>query len=339
MRVYFTVDTESSIGGAWNHPDRRPLEAARHVFCRIGAKDFGIPLLTELLQEHGFTGTFFVETLATRCLGEADTRAVFDYLLARGQDVQLHIHPVFRIYAEALAARQDGRDPSAYQPMDLIGRFSEEAQLDFLGEAIEFFESFAGRRPVAFRAGCFAGSRSMLRSLHTLGIRVDSSFNPYYPQVSFPGEPLEPNLVQKLEGVWELPVTVAQSRLPESYGRLKFADCTSLCFEEIRAMLDATATAGFEHFVLVFHSFSAVKARDVTFAEMRPNHIVIRRLRKMFRYLAEHPARFQVETMGSVAQHPELFQNGRRVSVLPRLNLGQSLARKTVQLINNAYWV
>jgi hypothetical protein len=104
-------------------------------------------------------------------------------------------------------------------------------------------------------------------------------------------------------------------------------------------MLDATATAGFEHFVLVFHSFSAVKARDVTFAEMRPNHIVIRRLRKMFRYLAEHPARFQVETMGSVAQHPELFQNGRRVSVLPRLNLGQSLARKTVQLINNAYWV
>ena len=31
--VYLTVDTESSMGGAWANPQRRPLPASRHVFC------------------------------------------------------------------------------------------------------------------------------------------------------------------------------------------------------------------------------------------------------------------------------------------------------------------
>jgi hypothetical protein len=339
MRVYFTIDTESSIGGAWRHPDRRPVPAARHVFCRIGEEDFGIPLLTRMLAEHGFHGTFFVETLATRCLGEADSRSIFDFLLAANQDVQLHIHPVFYFYDEAQKSRRVDASVFTSGTMDFIGQFSPQVQLDLLGEAVTFFERFAGYRPSAFRAGCFAGSRAMLRTLHSLGIRIDSSFNPCYPQLSFPGETLCANLVTKIDDVWEFPVTVARTLLPEGHGGFKFADCTSLSFHEMRTMLDTASESGLQHFVIVFHSFSAVKARDETYSALRPNRIVIRRLQKLFKYLADQSARFTVDTFGDVARRTEMLDQEAQSSMVPVLPVMRSLARKTVQALNNYYWL
>jgi hypothetical protein len=338
--VYFTVDTESSMGGAWENPSRRPLEAARHVFCRIAGEEYGIPFQVRMLKEFGFRATFFVETLATRCLGEADTRSVFDYLLREGQDVQLHIHPNFSFYAERQNARARGMDYPVPKHCDLIGHLDEPVQMDLLGEAIRFFEKFAGYRPAAFRAGCYAGSRPMLRCLLKLGIRVDSSFNPcYHPELSFPDGGLSPNLVQQIEGVWEIPITVARTRLPEGYHGFKFADCTALSFDEIRQMLDSAASSGQRHFVMVFHSFSAVKTKDETYAEMRPNRIVIRRLERTFRYLSENQDRFNIEVMGNaVASQPTV---GAASSPTPLADLGfvRASVRKAVQLLNRPYWV
>lgn len=341
MQVYFTVDTESSIGGAWRHPERRPLNAAKHVFCRIDNQSFGVPLLTQIMGEFGFRGTYFIETLATRCLGECDTRSVFEFLLRAGQDVQLHIHPVFRLYAELQDARRQGLESRVAKPVDLIGHLPKDQQMDLLAEAIGYFESFAGHRPAAFRAGCFAGSRSMMQCLHEFGIRVDSSFNPcYHPEISFPQDSLEPNLVQKIEGVWEIPVTVARTRLPEGYKGFRFADCTSLSFREIRTMLTTAEAGGQDQFVIVFHSFSAVKAKDETYTEMRPNRIVIRRLEKMFRFLAMNGERFQVTTMGEAASNTERrLEKAPATAVIANLGLLDAITRKAVQFANEAYWV
>lgn len=339
VNVYFTVDTESSMGGAWRCPQRRPIEANRHVFCRIGGQDYGIPLLVDVMREFGFRGTFFVETLSTRCLGESDTRSVFDYLLHQEQDLQLHIHPNFRFYSEWLTAQAQGIEYQVPSPSDLIGHFSESLQMDLLSEAAQLFERFAGYAPRAFRAGCFAGSRSTLRCLCRLGIQVDSSFNPcYHPNLSFPDGPLAPNLVQKTEGVWEIPITVARTKLPEGYGGFKFADCASLSFREIRSMLDTASLSGQRHFVIVFHSFAGVKAKDETYAEMRPNRIVIRRLRRMFRYLADNADKFAVTTMAGVAANPDSLEEGPSVPEVAELGFAMSAVRKLVQLWNTPYW-
>ena len=339
MNVYFTVDTESSIGGALVRADREPVGASKHVFCRIGGEEFGVPLLIRVMKGFGFCGTFFVETLATRCLGEAETAAVFECLLQAKQDVQLHIHPAFWFLSEVQKARALGAEYRLPAGPDRIGHFDKELQMQLLGEAIRYFEKFAGYKPLAFRAGCFAGSRSMMQCLKYLGVRVDSSFNPcYHPDLSFPDVDLEPNRVQILEGVLEIPITVARTRLPEGYGGFRFADCTSISFSELRTMLDVAAAAGQEHFVIVFHSFSAVKARDYRFMEMRPNRIVIRRLERLFAYLAQNTARFRVETMGNLAAAGSLDSLGRALTV-PRLPLMQSVCRKAIQFVNNAYWV
>jgi hypothetical protein len=339
MNVYFTIDTESSMGGAWRWPERRPISAVRHVFCRIGGKDYGIPLVVDMMSEFGFRGTFFVETLATRCLGESDTSSIFEYLLRHGQDVQLHIHPTFRFYSEWLGAQARGIEYQVPTQNDLIGHFSESMQMDLLSEAAQLFERFAGYPPKAFRAGCYAGSRSMLRCLCKLGVQVDSSFNPcFHPKLSFPDGPLPPNVVQKVEGVWEIPVTVARTKLPEGYGGLKFADCTPLSFAEIRVMLDVAYSFGQRHFVIVFHSFSGVKPKDETYVDMRPNQIVIRRLRKMFQYLAENSDKFSVSTMGAVTANPDSLECGPSNPAIAELGLAISAIRKAVQLWNTPYW-
>jgi hypothetical protein len=339
--VYFTVDTEPSMGGALDHPERRPVPGSRHIFCRIGDEEFGIPLIVRLLQKYGFRGTFFVETLGTRCLGNADSQATFEFLLRTGQDVQLHIHPVFHFYAESLQARAEGREYRVPVPADLLGHFPQEVQYRLLSESIEYFRQFSGYRPAAFRAGCFASSRATLRCLAALGISVDSSLNPCYPELSFPGENLEPNLVQPIEGVWEIPITVVRTPLPEGYHGFKFADCTSLGVSEIRRMLDAASSAGQEHFVIVFHSFSAVKPKDVEWKAMRPNRVVIRRLDGLFRYLAGNGDRFRVATMGELAK--ELSARGAEPvpaspAVIADLGLFQASVRKAMQLINSIYW-
>jgi hypothetical protein len=339
IRVYFTVDTESSMGGAWWNLDRRPVEAKRHVFCRIGDEDFGVPLLTRIMGQYGFRGTYFVETLSTLALGEQDTRSIFDFLLGAGQDVQLHIHPVYRLYADMLKVRKERPDAEVPGPRDLLAGFSKDQQMDLLGESIEHFTACSGQRPVAFRAGCFSGSRVMMQCLYELGILVDSSFNACYQQeISFSGEKLLLNVTQNIEGVWEIPVTVARTSLPEGNG-FKFADCTSLSFSEIRNMLEAAEAAGQEHFVMVFHSFSAVKPKDERYSDMRPNRIVIRRLEKFFHYLAENPSRFRVDTMGDAARDLEELRRSSPAYAVANLGLAAAITRKAVQFVNNMYWI
>src|SRR5690242_4448755 len=133
MNVYFTVDTESSLGSAWEDPEQRPVNSDRHIFCRIGGRDHGVGLITSILSRHGFRGTFFLETLATLVNGEDDTRIVFDYLLEHNQDVQLHIHPVYRRYADALVARTAGLSVAMPDDAtDLIGSYDEQDQMGLL---------------------------------------------------------------------------------------------------------------------------------------------------------------------------------------------------------------
>jgi hypothetical protein len=337
MNVYFTVDTESSMGGAFQDASRRPLPAERMTFCRIGSREYGIGLLVEALSRFGFRGTYFVETLITFTNGEQDMAPVFDYLLARGQDVQLHAHPVYYFYARRKAAQAKGLQYSCPDWPDGIGRLSEPLQLEVLELAAAQFRKLAGYAPSAFRAGSFAASTSTLRCLRKLDIRLDTSFNPCYPDLSFPGEALAPNRVECREDVWELPVTVGITAIPEGQTRFRHADPSVVSVEELRSMLETAAGCGQKHFVILFHSFSAVKASDMWYTNMRPNQLVIHRLHKLLAYLASRPDLYQVKTFQDLAQSLDALSP--ESPPLPRLGWFHSTVRKTMQGINRWYWL
>jgi hypothetical protein len=104
-------------------------------------------------------------------------------------------------------------------------------------------------------------------------------------------------------------------------------------------MLEAGVSSGLEHFVIVFHSFSAVKPKDETFAAMRPDRIVIRRLEKMLRYLANNTDKFRVRTLGSIVERLKPTEACSPETYVAHLGFAKSAVRKATQLFNRPYWV
>jgi hypothetical protein len=68
-RVYFTIDTETSMGGAWRNAAYAPLPTTRTIFGDLGSRSYGVPLIMDILEEYGFAGTFFVEVFCAHHLG------------------------------------------------------------------------------------------------------------------------------------------------------------------------------------------------------------------------------------------------------------------------------
>lgn len=233
LRVILSVDTEASIGGAWTSPDCRPLSMTRRAFCDTDRGPFGLPFIVGELERYGMRSTFLCEMLACGVLGEGDVGRATEYLLTRGQDVQLHVHPTFRFYGDYVRSGVPVEVRRSFMGSDRVAELGEAVQEDVIGESIDWFRRLCGYLPVAFRAGSYAANSCTLGVLERLGIRLDSSYNPAYAQHgSFMKEGLIPNRVQRIGGVFEYPVTVARSRLPER-NRLKPFEVSSLSFWEI----------------------------------------------------------------------------------------------------------
>jgi hypothetical protein len=323
------------MGGAWRDKTRRPLKAERHVFCRNGKGSYGIGLLVEELRRWGMRATFLCETLATSVLGPEDTRSVTDFLLHADQDVQLHLHPTYRHYATFLRSG-NGSDPATARQCDRLAAHSRDEQRRLLEEATDYFVAATGYRPSAFRAGGFGADRTTLRVLHELGFVIDSSYNPTMTHYSFPADPPEINLVQKLEGVWELPLTVAKTG---KYGLagLKHFEISAIGSVEMERILLAANEAAMEHVVILFHCFSTVKPKDVYYSEFRPNWIVIRRFQKLVEFLSRQSSRFAVSTFGELGRDLQVLEKN-QAAVIPDVGWWNPSVRKCVQAINNAYW-
>ena len=336
-QVFLTIDTESSIGGAWSDPSRRPLPASHRVFCQNDSGAYGIPLIVEILREYGMCATFFYETLASLVLGESDIARGINYLLEAGQDVQLHVHPTFRHYHDYLQSGDRTTLRAKARLPDLMDMYPEQEQVAFIQEAMTILRRYTGAHPDAFRAGCYAANHSTLRALRHVGIPIDSSYNPAYCSFhSFSERPLATNEVQKIEQTWEFPVTVARTRIGE--GAYKPLEISAISSWEMERSLIALHENDVPHVVLMFHSFSAVKARNVYYSAFRPDRIVIHRLRRLVRFLARHHDRFQVTTFHEAAQNLTSLQPTAK-SVLPDLGMLHPAMRKLTQGVNRFYWV
>ena len=97
-KIIITVDVESSIGGYFNNRNNCHVPAERHIHCKINGKDQGIGLIMDILDKNELKGVFFVETEARHYFGDDEMKEVVEFILKRGHDVQLHIHPGFRSF-------------------------------------------------------------------------------------------------------------------------------------------------------------------------------------------------------------------------------------------------
>ena len=194
----FTSDTEFGLTRMPVPDFRRAVQ--EQIWGRFPDGDAGIGKQMDLLDAHGFKGTFFVDVLAEYWAGEDGLlQPVFDEILGRGHDIQLHLHPNpalrfasdERIRRLTNATRDD--DPAAFR-----------AAIEL---ALGVFERRAGRLPVAYRAGAYRIFDSHFPILRELGISIDSSINPFKncnvaPWLRTRTQPF------RIDGVLEIPISL-----------------------------------------------------------------------------------------------------------------------------------
>jgi hypothetical protein len=326
LRVYFTVDTETSLGAAWRNAGP-PLPLTQTVFGRIGDRSFGINLIMDILERYGFAATFFIEVLCSHFVGMEALGEVFTAIQSRGHDAQLHLHPVYRFYRDYL----DGQ-PAREQ--DLMFELSAEEQRRLLAEGVALFRSLSGRSPVAFRAGCFGASEVTLRALRENGVTIDSSYNLYYLDRSCGFERRPLNSPVTMEGVHEFPVT--NFRIVGARRAYKPLDVAAVSVSEILATIRGMQAGGCSDVVLVFHSFSFLKRRGTRFEQARPDRIVIHRFGKLCEALAGMEDEVEVRVLAD-ARLPD--GKRRETEVVPSLGWFRPAVRKAVQGLNYIPWI
>jgi hypothetical protein len=333
LEVYLTVDTECSMGGAWDAPQLRPVPPERAILGKIGSAYYGTPLIMDILEQHGLRATFFIEVLASHVVPQSQLAEAYSEIARRGHDPQLHLHPVYHYYH---LFRQGGIGREQLPPrMDLIGSLPLEKQLELLREGTDLFRGFVGREPVAFRAGCFGASASTLSALSRLGFRYDSSFNAAFLGSSClmeSGHP--PNSPWQEGSLWEVPITNFETGFWKMRG-FKPLDVGAVSLLEMKRVLAQAERLGMGTAVFLMHSFTLFKKADAQFEALRPDRLVIRRFRELCNFLAENSGRIKVVTFADRPEFPSLS----RPASMPSAGTLLPSCRKVIQGVNRAPWL
>ena len=332
--VFITFDVECSMGGAQGDPNLMPVTPARAMWGEYNGSGLGLPLIVNILQQYGLAATFFVEAFTQEQGYPGEMERVCEYLLDHGHDVQLHIHPNRKHFAQQRQGESyQGR---SYPHTDTIDDLSPDDQLALLQEGGDRIERWTGRWPVAFRAGNMGASEATLEQTAAAGIPIDSSYSfpfvggqcRFHSQEAYNGS-------KWYGGVLELALSgFCQPRFPGLHPA-KPLDLMGISFEECRDAICLICGAGADA-VMILHSFSLFKWRNKQYEGVRPNRIVTRRFRRFCRWLAAED--LPAYTFSDVAK--ALADGSYEASRVPpcRLTRPRAVIRKAIQAWNNLYW-
>ncbi len=292
VNVFITVDTEHSIGGAFANPNLKPVGNDRRIFYRAGGKDFGISMIMDTGDHFGLRISFFLETLNKYYFGEKETREVCQYIINRGHDVQLHLHPNFLNFTTP--------EPAQRPYSDMIHTYSLERQIQLTAEGKADLIRYGAPPPVAFRAGNFGADRNTLIALEKNGFFIDSSHNRAFLGYSCKLGHMDSNDAEAAEKIWEFPVTNFLEKRMGNHQYFRPLDINGVSFAQIRNVLEQAREKGPCNITILLHSFSFIHPLNVQYTEMRPRWMVIRRFHALCEYLDQHRDDFLVITFGEL---------------------------------------
>jgi peptidoglycan/xylan/chitin deacetylase (PgdA/CDA1 family) len=245
-------------------------------------KDYGVPLIAEKLEQYGLKGTFFVSSLCPKDL----TDKMFSnlrFLVSRGHDLQMHPHP-------------NAIDVS--RPLPTM--YSIDERRKFLELAIANIEKAGAPRPIAHRAAAWAIDKETLGLLTKLGIPMDSSIFPIDPRSLVPLPEDLINRFAKIDGVYQLPITLIR-RIPFiGYMGMTALDIDRTIWEEQEEALKQIADHGLPVATVYMHfyNFFRYTPPTVPYEPLRiagPRTENIRKLDNMLK-LVTSDKRFKVVT-------------------------------------------
>jgi len=323
VKIFITIDVETSIGGAFAKPDKlRPVGVDKRIYGQIGNREFGIPLIIDILNSYNLKATFFVEPFCSFYFGEKIIKEICHYILNRGHDVQLHLHPNYQIFK-----CPDWQERAKRKELfpDIIAKYNLDEQINLIKQGKKILEK-CGVTPIAFRAGCFGANLNTLMALKENDFLIDSSYN-----LSFLGKTcfIHPsrftshfslltshfslltshlsrltylNDLTLINGIYELPITNYYDFKIGKFKRLRTLDMCAVSFYEMKKILRYGLKKGPKHITFILHSFSLIKKRDVQYKTAKPNFIVINRFKKLCEFLSRNKNLFKVITLSQFAQ-------------------------------------
>lgn len=322
-RVILTVDTEPSIAGAMEDPIRFPPLLEEPVWGDVNGRSEALGFITRTLESHDLAATFFVETVHTRHFGPQAMQRVTDHLQAAGQDIQLHIHPVWQNFGNDVAAGPRHNDDSSALDEEQLGAL--------IVEGCDQIEAWTGTRPVAMRTGNFSANRAVYRAMKQAQLQLAS--NICIASADYNDQSLcQAGGVQIVEDVHELTVGCFIDPGPVGKGRYRALQITACSASELTALLEQCSAQSVDTLVLVTHPFEFIKKADFRYTSLRPNRLVQKRLEILCQFLCEHQERFEVCTFSALAQELPL-----QAQPAPSLkgSVLRSLSRATQNFVND----
>ena len=163
--ILLSVDVEALPGRA---PDRhvdRLMWGGDH-----SAEGHGIGRLEKIFNDRGVVGTFYVDFAACCLHGDNDISEAAQFLVSKGQDVQLHVH------SEVLVRNQQWVHATDAIPTFALHSFSTAKRA--IEYASEKYRKSLGKMPDIFRAGGLWWSTDSILATSAAGIAGASNVSP-----------------------------------------------------------------------------------------------------------------------------------------------------------------
>ena len=266
-RVLITIDTELT----WRPgPDWANWEAAYERSYE--AAGVGVKYQLRVLAQYALKACFFVDPMPACVYGLDPIRRMVEPILEAGQEVQLHLHPLW-------VGAHDGQTGSERQ----LARYDRQAQRDLIAKARDLLVEAGVPEPMAFRAGNYSANDDTLLSLAELGFKFDSSHNghqhPWPSAISLPADQITPIAYK---GVVEVPVTlIAEGRSS------RHLQICAVSLGELRAAIVHAAAMGQPVVNIVSHSFELANRSGSA-----PNKVHVKRFEDLCAFLSKERKRF-----------------------------------------------
>lgn len=325
--VCISIDTEFSIAGHFDNPEKYFPVADPAVYGRVNGKEEALGFLLETFDRYSITASFFVECANYFYFGDAPMQGVIDRLKAARQDIQLHVHPVW------LSFNTDPQLGTFPRQDDCSGQSFDELKRA-LNACIAIFNRWVGHNPLAIRTGSLRADENVYRVMRELGILLSSNvaLGVFQPKEQLLRQDSGRHLIH---GVMEIPVFSYVDGLSGGRAHKKSLQITSCSWPELKHLLWKARRLGIENVVILTHPFEYIKKSDFRYGKLIRNRVNQRRMQNLCEFVYQHPEDFVAADFSSQYHNwinSELKQPS--LTMPPMYAVGRKLHNK----LNDTIW-
>ncbi|WP_114327615.1 polysaccharide deacetylase [Candidatus Colwellia aromaticivorans] len=326
-KITITIDTEFSIAGHFDNPEKYKPLSTPVVTCPVDGQEQGLGFMLALFAKFDIKASFFVECANYFYFGDQPMQSLVQRIVDAGQDIQLHVHPVW------LSFIQDSKLGSFPRNDDCAQRSFDDLFKAFK-LCVEVFERWVGHKPLALRTGSLWADKNVYQVMNALGIPMASNIG---LGVFKPKED-ELQLVsgrRKVANVMEVPILTYQDVNILGKKHQKSIQITSCSWPEMKHILWKCRKLGIDNVVILTHPFEYIKKADFQYHKVTKNRVNQQRLTKLCAFITEHDQDFTSATFTSEQKEWQSVEHEQIKFAIPnRFAIGRKLHNK----LNDTIW-